>query len=171
GLTIQNGGRVTVAPGAAAFNAATLSIQSTGALDLNDNDLIVTTGNFIDIRALVFAGYSSTPNGTKTGIISTAGQNAGNTILALVDNMLLGLTSWDDIAISPNAILGKYTYFGDVDLDGQVTPGDYGVLDANLGTTPAPGIAILTGDAAFDGQVTPGDYGILDANLASGSAN
>ena len=50
-----------------------------------------------------------------------------------------------------------------------MTPGDYGVLDANLGTTPAPGIAILHGDADFDGSVTPGDYGILDANLGSGS--
>ena len=116
--------------------------------------------------------------GEGTGSANTIG--TGNTFIgrdadfdangAIGDNnTLLGLTSWDDIAISPNAILGKYTYFGDVDLDGQVTPGDYGVLDANLGTTPPPGIAILSGDADFDGSVTPGDYGILDANLGAGS--
>ena len=36
--------------------------------------------------------------------------------------------------IEANAVIGKYTFFGDVDLDGQVTPGDYGILDANLGS-------------------------------------
>ena len=57
-----------------------------------------------------------------------------------------------------------------MDLDGQVTAGDYGILDANFGTTPPPGIAILAGDADFDGVITAGDYGILDANFGSGVA-
>jgi len=52
-----------------------------------------------------------------------------------------------------------------------VTPGDYGILDANLATTPPVGIAWLSGDADLDGSVTPGDYGILDANLGSGSGS
>src|SRR5207253_3188624 len=73
--------------------------------------------------------------------------------------------------IANNSVIGKYTYFGDMDFDGQVTAGDYGILDANLGTTPAPGIAWLSGDADLDGSVTAGDYGILDANLGSGSGN
>ena len=58
-----------------------------------------------------------------------------------------------------------------MDFDGQVTPGDYGILDANLGTTPNIRIAWLQGDADLDGSVTPGDYGILDANLGSGSGH
>src|SRR5205814_822048 len=91
--------------------------------------------------------------------------------LAMFDNALVGATTWAGSTIDSTTIVGKYTYFGDVDLDGQVTPGDYGVLDANLGTTPLPGIAILSGDADFDGTVTPGDYGILDANLGSGMAS
>jgi hypothetical protein len=55
-----------------------------------------------------------------------------------------------------------------VDLDGQVTSGDYGILDANFGSTPPPGIACLSGDADLDGSVTSGDYGILDAHFGSG---
>ena len=43
--------------------------------------------------------------------------------------------------------------------------GDYGILDANMGSTPLPGIAWLSGDADLDGSVTPGDFGILDANI------
>src|SRR5205085_11493625 len=72
-------------------------------------------------------------------------------------------------AISGSAIMGKYTYFGDMDFDGQVTAGDYGILDANLGTTPPVGVAWLRGDADLDGAVAQGDYGILDANLGAGS--
>jgi hypothetical protein len=40
------------------------------------------------------------------------------------------------LAIGPNAIVGKYTYFGDVNIDGQVTGDDYTVIDANLNTSP-----------------------------------
>ena len=64
-------------------------------------------------------------------------------------------------------VIGQYTVFGDMDLDGQVTPGDYGILDASLGSTPPLGVAWISGDADLDGSVTPGDYGILDANLGS----
>src|SRR5207253_5585291 len=145
---------------------------TTGKLDLNDNDLIVEYGTnanpFATVQGLVFGVYRSSPDPAATGIISSTGQTAGNTILALFDNALVGATEWpigSGHTIDANSVVGKYTFFGDVDLDGQVTAGDYGVLDANLGSTPPPGIAILSGDADFDGSVTPGDYGILDANL------
>ena len=122
----------------------------------------------------MFAGYSGVIDPSKTGIISSTGQTAGNTILALVDNALVGAGDWplgSGHTIDGNSVIGKYTYFGDMDFDGQVTPGDYGILDANLNTTPPLGIAWLSGDADLDGSVTPGDYGILDANLGSGTAD
>src|SRR5439155_8142230 len=89
-------------------------------------------------------------------------------------NSLVGATEWPPgtgNAVPVNSIIGKYTFFGDGDFDGQVTPGDYGILDANLGTTPDSRVAWLSGDADLDGSVTPGDYGILDANLGSGAGN
>ena len=73
--------------------------------------------------------------------------------------------------MSPNAIIGKYTYFGDVNIDGQVTGDDYGTIDANLDTTPLPGVAWLQGDANLDGIVTGDDYGTIDATLGSGTGN
>src|SRR5207247_6322675 len=136
---------------------------------LNDTDLVVTYGTssnpFSTIQPYVFNGYASSPDPSKTGIVSSTGQSAGNTILALFDNALVGVGEWpigSGHTIIANSVVGKYTFFGDVDLDGQVTAGDYGVLDANFGTTPPAGIAILAGDADFDGSVTAGDYGILD---------
>src|SRR5206468_338966 len=125
-----------------------LTLNTSGTLDLNDNDLVVAYGGgpnpFTSIRDSVFNGYSSTPDPSKTGIISSTGQTVGNTILAMIDNALVGASDWplgSGQTIPPNSVIGKYTYFGDMDFDGQVTPGDYGILDANLGTTAPIGIA------------------------------
>ncbi len=68
-------------------------------------------------------------------------------------------------------MIGKYTYFGDLTFDGQVTGDDYAIVDANLNTTPDPGVAWLSGDANLDGSVTGDDYGVIDANLGLGSGS
>jgi hypothetical protein len=156
----------------------TLSINPAAALDLTDNDLVVQYGtnpsSFTTIRDFVLNGYSPTPDPSKSGIISSTGQSTGNTILAVFDNALVGVSEWptgSGNTVVANSVLGKYTYFGDMDLDGQVTAGDYGVLDANLGSTPPAGAAWVSGDADLDGTVTSGDYGILDANLGAGAGN
>ena len=70
-----------------------------------------------------------------------------------------------------NAIVGKYTFFGDVNFDGQVTGDDYTVIDANLSTDPAPGLEWLSGDANLDGIITGDDYTVIDANLGLGVGN
>jgi hypothetical protein len=64
-------------------------------------------------------------------------------------------------------VVGKYTYYGDVNFSSAVDDGDYAVLDANYGSAPAPGIAMLLGDANFSGSVDSRDYAILNANYGS----
>src|SRR5207253_4787103 len=113
GLKILGGTVTLAANGNRTLYLNTLSINSAGRLDLADNDLVVNNGSFTDIRNLVFQGYGST-----TGVTSTP---TGNTILALLDNTLLGTSTWNGQTISPSAIVGKHTYFGDMDFDGQVT--------------------------------------------------
>ena len=73
--------------------------------------------------------------------------------------------------IAPGAIVGKYTFFGDMNIDGQVSGDDYTVIDANLNTDPATGLEWLSGDANLDGIVTGDDYTVVDANLGLGSGN
>ncbi len=150
-----------------------LNLNSSGTLDTNDNDLVVNNGVFSTIRSLVSGGYSATPDTAKTGIISTAGQNSGGkTILALFDNALVGDASWDGHTISANAVVGKYTYYGDVNLDGQVTGDDYSAVDSNLGSTGLnAGNAWLLGDTNGDLSVTGDDYSSIDANLGLGVGN
>ena len=109
---------------------------------------------------------------SKRGIVSTAGQQGGGaTILAIFDNALVGGTDWQGQSITANCVVGKYTYFGDMNLDGQVTGDDYTVIDANLNTTPAVGVEWLSGDANLDGIITGDDYTVVDANLGLGAGN
>jgi hypothetical protein len=173
-----NAGSVNVLPDGSPLGVVMvndLTVAGGAVLDLADNDLVVSYGTganpMTTIRDYVFNGYSPTPDPSKQGIVSSAGQAAGNTILALIDNAFAGATDWplgSGQTIGANSVIGKYTYFGDANFDGQVTADDYGVLDANLGTTPALGIAWLSGDANLDGTVTADDYSVLDANLGSG---
>ena len=152
--------RVASSDGTAFLSA--LAVAGTGALDLRDNDVVVDSANFTTIRQLVIAGF-----GSATGITSSTSD--GSEILALFDNALVGQAQWEGQPIAPNAIVGKYTYFGDTNLDGDVTGDDYTVIDANLSTTPLPGFAWLAGDANLDGSVTGDDYTVLDANLGLGA--
>ena len=75
------------------------------------------------------------------------------------------------MAIGANAVVGKYTYFGDANIDGQVSGDDYTVIDANLDTIPAVGLEWLSGDMNLDGSVTGDDYTVIDANLGLGNGN
>ncbi len=151
-----------------------LSLSATARLDLNDSDLVVSNGDFAALQSLALAGYSSSPDSSKTGIVSTASQNVeGNTILALFDNALLDtpFPEWAGQSVSANAIIGKYTYLGDTNMDGQVSPVDFTAIDANIGTSVDPRIAWFYGDTNFDGNITAQDYTAVDANLGLGQSN
>jgi len=143
--------------------AKTLSIAPTGHLDLTNNDLVVNNGNYSDIYNAVIAGFAG-----STAISNTTD---GSQILALFDNALVGAGSWEGTPIGASAIVGKYTYFGDANFDGQVTGDDYTIIDSNLNTTPAPGLAWLSGDMNLDGIVTGDDYITIDSNLNLGVGN
>ena len=145
-----------------------LTIDPAGALDVRDNDLVVNSGTFADVNAKVLAGATS-PTPVPGAISSTT--TDGSQILALFDNALVSAGDWEGTTISANAIVGKYTYFGDANIDGQVTGDDYTVVDANLNTDPATGIEWLSGDMNLDGIVTGDDYTVIDANLGLGSGN
>ena len=132
--------------------------------DLADNDLVVSNGDLTMIRALIIDGFN-------TGFGITSSTSNGSQILALFDNALVGSSAWNGEPISPNAIVGKYTYFGDMNFDGQVTGDDYTIIDSNLNTTPAPGLAWLSGDANLDGVITGDDYTTIDSNLGLGTGN
>jgi hypothetical protein len=120
---------------------------------------------FTTVKSLVLAGFGNTPGGIGSST------SDGSQILALFDNALVGAGDWQGVPIGANAIVGKYTYFGDVNFDGQVTGDDYTIIDSNLNTTPPVGFEWLSGDANLDGIVTGDDYTTIDSNLGLGSGN
>jgi hypothetical protein len=177
-LNVANNGKVIVRKaGTNLVRVNTLNLNSNGTLDLNDNDLIVDNGNFQDIVAKRWQGYRDAPDSTATGIISSAGQTiTGAPILAVFDNSVAGFGDWpfgSGNTVGNTAVLGQFTYIGDADLNGQVTPDDYGAIDSNLGqhvgtAEQSGGLNWLAGDWNFDGDITPDDYGGVDANLGNG---
>jgi hypothetical protein len=80
-LEIGDGGKATVAVGGNKYlQTSALSINGAGALDLNDNDLLVAYASVspcTTVQQWVAGGYSGTVDSTKSGIVSTAGQNGG----------------------------------------------------------------------------------------------
>ncbi|HEX8524733.1 MAG TPA: PEP-CTERM sorting domain-containing protein [Tepidisphaeraceae bacterium] len=155
----------------------TLSIATGAALDLTNNDLIVENGNFATIIAKRWEGYRDSPDSNATGIISSAGQTiTGAPILAVFDNSVAHFGDWpfgSGETVGPAAVLGQFAYIGDADLNGQVTPDDYGAIDSNLGqhvgtAEQTGGMNWFAGDWNFDGDITPDDYGAVDANLGNG---
>jgi len=153
--------RVVVPAGRAVLSVNSLHVE--GLLDLTDNDLVVNNGSYTDVQQLILQGFG----GGATGITSSSSD--GSQILATFDNALVGAGDWNGVTIEANAVVGKYTYFGDVNFDGQVTGDDYTIIDSNLNTTPPVGFEWLSGDANLDGMVTGDDYTTIDSNLGLGS--
>ncbi len=147
-----------------------LSISPAGTLDLEESDLILDysgTSPFADVRSYVLTGYGwPLPRG---GISSSSIEaQGGNTILAVMDNAALALTNWDGQTIDATTIIGKYTYFGDANMDGMVSDLDLFLVGQNLFSK---GDAFWQGDLNFDGFVTPQDFTSVDAHFGQALAN
>src|SRR4051794_13844789 len=155
------------------LSTKSLVIDSGGKPDLNDNDLVVNyTGGspYSSLLQNVIIGLNGV-SGITSGLRDSTG---APTFLALVDNSTVGLSEWplgSGNTIDATTVIGKYTYFGDVNLDGVVNSSDYGIVDANFNTVPPASTALIRGDANLDGLVNSSDYGIIDANFNRGLGN
>src|SRR5688572_8917184 len=144
-----------------------LAVGASGKLDLSDNDLIVDyTGASVEGQVRQWVKDGRTP-GSASGIFVTPGTPDDDKALAVADNAAWGKSSFNGINIDADTVVGKYTYFGDANLDGKVTGDDYLNVDANLGT----GDSWLEGDFNMSGVTTGDDYLAVDANLGKGTSN
>jgi len=145
-----------------------LTISNSGAIDLENNHLIINYGAidpFTTIEGYVASGYNA---GKWTGVGIRSSAAAANTAYALgcvdgASGIVAGLSS--------GQIEVKYTLYGDINLDGEVNGTDFGILAAHFGKTVTGGWE--EGDFTYAGKVNATDFGLLAANFgktASGTA-
>ena len=175
------GGTVAIAPhdSADATNSVSvlnsLSIAQSGStflgtFDLSDNDLIVETGDLGELTAALAAGYDGGKwDGPGIDSSAAAADTSRRTALGILQNSdgsghrlygagaPLGLFDGQDPAY--DAILIKYTVYGDNDLSGDVNA--YDVSRDVLGNG-----GWATGDFNYDGIVDSTDLTIQTAALS-----
>jgi len=155
----------------------------TARLDMADNNLIVDysgsgVGPLTQVRDWVKAGANFDP---KSGDLLWNGNGITSSTAAAGDHMLVGLgvrnavdagafamptlTALEGVAVDSTATLVKYTYLGDVNLDGKVDQNDYDVMDYYqvFGTGgEAAGAGWWTGDLNGNGVTNQDDYDMAD---------
>jgi hypothetical protein len=179
-----NGGTVAIAPNGTPAGTSALSALSiagapdawTAELDLANNDVVLHTGGankqieFLRLHNQVKQGFN---NGDWKGLGITSATAAANvntdTGISVVDNALLGLTEFSGQQVTADSLLLKYTYYGDIDQNGQVDADDLTVFAANF--SRAAGATQIDGDIDFNGAVNADDLTVFANNFNKGVGN
>ena len=169
-LNIANGARLAALTAGSHTNRTvivlgTLSIGTTGQVDLGGNDMIVHSNSLSSIVGEISQGFNA--GGTAwagNGLTSSAAAATRNTALGVELNSPGSgtlVTTFDGQTVSSTDVLVKYTYFGDANLSGTINATDYQLTDNgfNGGGTPN---GWFTGDFNYDGVVNGDDYALID---------
>ncbi len=162
-LNVGSNGTLTVAAPATHADrtvvvAGSLSVTSGGKLDLAGNDLVVASGTAAAVQAQVALGYAAGA-WTGKGITSSAAAADATHLTALGVMAAPAATTFDGVAVAAGAVLVKYTYYGDANLDGVVDAGDYLRTDVGFATALT---GWANGDFNYDGVVDGSDYTLID---------
>ena len=164
-LNVSDGTVGILANGTAAASSrmVLLQLSGTGALDLADNDLILTRARAESVQADI----NRARNGgawDQPGITSSAAAShpAHATTLGLLrgeEYQSVNGETFDDQPIEGSDLLVKYTWYGDTDFNGRINFDDYVRTDNgfNNGLT-----GWLNGDFDGNGQINFDDYVLID---------
>src|SRR5262249_8112651 len=143
-----------------------------GKWDLNNNALVFDTsflpdfpdGRIRDYIATGYAGGSWAGNGLTSSAAAAQASSSHRTALGFADAAALFGSFpaiWNGTIVENTAILVRYTYAGDVNLDGVVNSTDFAMLAGNFNTTNS---FWTDGDVNFDGRVNALDFNLLASN-------
>jgi hypothetical protein len=137
-----------------------LSINAGASLDLTNNSMIIDytgpVGTLVnDVRQHMASGRLTSSSATPL-----RGLGYG-------DNAVLGKSIFAGQIVDTSAVLVKFTYFGDSDLDGDVDVADLGSLASAWQTSGT----WINGDFDYNGSVDVNDLGLLASNWQAGVGN
>lgn len=151
----------------------TLSIAQAGSayygfFDLADNDLLIRGQSAASVEAMVIAWEASRVSGTPVGLGTSA--VTAYTTLAVFPNTTYSpepyYTTMGGLTLNSSDVIVKYTYYGDINIDGVVDGLDYKMF--NEATLFGPSVGWTGGDFNHDGVVNNADLNLLVANLNVG---
>ena len=159
-----------------------LTITGDGYLDLADNDLAIdydatapsplgafnaTAGSYDGVTGMIARasnwgawdqpGLRTTTDAARVAQIATLAPAEAAGVLFLEP----GQTAlWNGVTVDDTTVLVKYTYTGDLNLDGLIDGADYGIIDNYVQFPGTDGYA--NGDFNYDGVIDGADYGLID---------
>jgi hypothetical protein len=182
-LNVEDAGVVTLAQNGSRVLVVNLfTVAAGGKLDLKDNDMIIhaPTGTSDDVfddtgdNDIYGALKLGWDNGDLDGLgimSSTSRDNINlDTGLGYLKNSIYSYTSFAGQTVNNDSILIKYTYWGDIDLDGDVDADDLTVFANNLNVVTTGGYW-WDGDFDFDGDVDADDNTLFGNNYGKGVGN
>jgi hypothetical protein len=146
-----------------------LAVGPGAKLDVHDNDIIVDYDQAgpspeFALRDKVLLAR----DGDVEGIFFIGSDDINSDkVLAFGEAFELGFTEFNGVEVDDSTIVGKFTYYGDANFDGQVTTDDYVAVDLGLGT----GNSWVQGDFDLNGFVSTDDYVVVDLNLGKGTGD
>jgi hypothetical protein len=170
GLRVFDGGTARInAGGNKVLSTRALEILGSGVLDMTDEDMIIDyTGAtpLATIRGYIASGYAGRAwNGIGINSSTAAADASHKTALGYGESVNVvgpGGGVFSGISVDNTAVLVKYTYYGDSDLDGDADGVDIGRWASNF-TGELGGTGTLRwgqGDWDYDGDVDGVDSGL-----------
>lgn len=184
-LKIGAGGLARLAATAAAgdnvLTLNTLSITSGGTFDISNGAFILdytSSTPFDDVQQLLVGGFNNGAWNGGSGIVSsTAAASEIGLLYSLPyaeSSALFGITGSQtakflDRTVDSTALLVRFTYTGDADLNGTVNGDDYWAIDSNVLQSGSV-FGYQNGDFDYNGEINGDDYFFIDSNITQQGA-
>jgi hypothetical protein len=112
----------------------------------------------LEVRVAIATGFNGGAwNGPGINSSAAASDANGLTAVGYAANSDVGATDFHGVSgLTASDVLVRYTYYGDTDLDGQVTLDDFSQFLSGYQDSAPP--TWLTGDFDYDGAVTLDDF-------------
>ena len=166
-LTLGDGGKVVFA---GANGIMLKHLANAGTVDVTTGSLVVDydgSSPLLAVRAMLASGRAGgTWDGPGIHSSTAAFDPDDLTAVGVLDNTdpkVGGKATFEGEAVDETAVLVKFTWGGDANLDGIVDANDYDVIDKMYLFPPVPdNMGWWTGDFTYDGAIDANDYDRID---------